>query len=214
MNVLNEWNLPRSRQHFPVIPRDKSRQSDNGTRYASCSGDKLTGVFEMLPSALQNWISVQFVAAGHWIGGNGWANSASPWFGGLMLFGESFELFGIGSDFSSSPPTGGKYWPIGLVPCGTSLSRGGIYCCPTYGFFVIIGRGVWTAGATYGRWVLGLGWYVITLTVGVGLCSSCTRQQTSGWKQLEAYRRWMEKGNETKKKKSKTNEETADKEND
>lgn len=51
------------------MPRERSRQSDNGTRNASCSFVSETGVFEMVPSAAQNCGSVQFIAAGHAAGG-------------------------------------------------------------------------------------------------------------------------------------------------
>lgn len=51
------------------MPFDSSRHLPNGTRNVCCSGVKLTGDVEIVPSAAQKLTSVQFVAAGHWIGG-------------------------------------------------------------------------------------------------------------------------------------------------
>lgn len=89
------------------MPRAKSRQSDNGTRNASCSFVNTTGVFEIEPSALQYWISVQLVAAGHCTGGNGGGASWSFGTNTGTSLAES-GTFGIGSDNSSSPLFGGK----------------------------------------------------------------------------------------------------------
>lgn len=101
------------------------------------------------------------MAAGHWLGGViGWLNSSLP---GRST--DGLTLLGFGSicgDFSSCPRCGGKYEANGLFPCGTSLSRGGRYWLFN-GFFGICGtRG---AGVTYGRCVVGLGWYWTTVTL-------------------------------------------------
>lgn len=100
----------------------------------------------MVPSALQNEISVQLVAAGHAVGGKiGSDNSSLPVCGGFgrRIDGLLLAASGlISGDFSSSPLSGGKYAPTGLFPCGTSLS-GGRYPLLTCGFLVITcGRGV------------------------------------------------------------------------
>lgn len=107
------------------MPLDSSRHGLIGTRYVSCSGVKLTGEVEMVPSAAQNCLSVQLVAAGQAVGNCGSAKSCST--GGRITDGRLLVLSGICGDFSSSCWTGGKYAPAGLVPCGTSLSRGGRY---------------------------------------------------------------------------------------
>lgn len=53
---------------------------------------------------------------------------------------------------------------------------------------ITCGGGRGGAGVTYGRAVVGLGWYTLTVTLGepVGGLGSATRQHTSGAKHCDA----------------------------
>lgn len=71
----------------------------------------------------------------------------------LLGRGKRSALLLDGCDLISSPLSGGKYWLTTLFDDGNSLSRGGMYCWPTNGFFG--GAGGAGRGVTTGRGVLG-----------------------------------------------------------